>query len=109
MNFNQERHYCLARFWQFCRQPDKALQAYQQSLAHGPYFAKALRNIAFIHASKQRFDEAERFFVEALQLEPNDGQTHFNLGFVRDKLGRYEKAIASFTEAVKFNPSLDRA
>jgi tetratricopeptide (TPR) repeat protein len=109
MNFDQGRHYCLARFWQFFRQSDKALQAYQLSLEQGPHFTKALRNVAFIHASKQHFDKAERFFVEALQLEPDDAQTHFNLGFVRDKLALHEQAIASFSAAVKLNPLLDRA
>lgn len=109
MNFEQRRHYWLARFWQYFKQSDKALEAYRLSLEHGPRFTKALRNMAFIHASKERFNVAERLFGEALQLEADDAQTHFNLGYVRDKLGWHEQAIASFAEAVKLNPVLDRA
>jgi tetratricopeptide (TPR) repeat protein len=109
MNFEQRRHYLLARFWQIFRQPAKALQAYRLSLAQGARYPEALRNMAFIHASQQRFAEAEQLFGEALPLDPDDAQTHFNLGYVRDKLGRHEAAIQSFKEAVKLNPALDRA
>ncbi len=109
MNYEQRRHFYLARFWQFFKQPDKALMAYKDALAGGPRFAQALKNMAFIHASHERFGDAERLFAEALQLEPDEAQTHFNLGYVRDKLGRQQEAMASFTEAVRLNPMLDRA
>jgi tetratricopeptide (TPR) repeat protein len=109
MNFEQRRHYLLARFWQYLKQPDKALEAYRLSLAQGAHYPQALRSMAFIHASQERFIEAEQLFGEALKLEPGDAQTHFNLGYVRDKLGRHEAAVQSFGEAVKFNPALDRA
>jgi tetratricopeptide (TPR) repeat protein len=109
MNFEQWRYCALARFWQFLKQPDKALAAYRVSLEHGPHFSKALGSMAFIHASQGRFDEAERFFVEALQIEPDDANVHFNLGYVRDKLGRQQQAIESFSEAVRRYPGLDRA
>jgi tetratricopeptide (TPR) repeat protein len=109
MNFEQRRHYLLARFWQYFKQPGKALQAYRLSLAQGARYPQALRNMAFIHASQERFAEAERLFGEAVQVEPGDAQTHFNLGYVRDKLGQHGAAIQSFSEAVKLNPALDRA
>lgn len=109
MNFEQWRCYSLARFWQLLKQPDKALAAYRLSIAQGPRFSKALASIAFIHASQGRFDEAERFFAEALQIEPDDANMHFNLGYARDKLGRHQQAIASFAEAVRLYPALDRA
>lgn len=109
MNFDQWRYYSLALFWQGVRQPDKALEAYRKLLAQGVYSVKMLRNVAYIHASQQRFSDAERIFGEALQLEPGDANTHFNLGYVRDKLSRHEQAITSFAEAVRLNPGLDRA
>jgi tetratricopeptide (TPR) repeat protein len=109
VNFEQRRHFYLARFWQFLKQPDRALKAYEDALAHGPGFGAALKNMAFIHASNARFGDAERWYAEVLRLEPNDAQTHFNLGYVRDKLGRQQDAIASFAEAVRLSPMLDRA
>lgn len=109
MNYEQRRHFYLARFWQFFKQPGKALIAYENALAQGPRFGQALKNMAFIHASQERFGDAERLFCEALQLDPDEAQTHFNLGYVREKLGRQQDAIASFAEAVRLNPALDRA
>ncbi len=109
MNFEQWRYYCLARFWQSLKQPHKALEAYRILLARGARSAKALRHMAFIHASQARFDEAARIFSEALQLEPDDAHTHFNLGYARDKLGRHAQAIEAFSEAVRRHPALDRA
>jgi tetratricopeptide (TPR) repeat protein len=109
MNFEQWRYYCLGRFWQTLRHPGKALVAYDQSRKHGPHFTKALRHVAYLHASQARYTEAEQRFGEAVLIEPGDANTHFNLGYIRDQMGRHEQAIASFAEAVRLNPALDRA
>jgi tetratricopeptide (TPR) repeat protein len=109
MNFDQCRHYCLGRFWQLLKQPARALDAYGDSLHHGPRPAKVLRHMAYLHASQERYAQAESLFNEVVQLEPGDAHTHFNLGYVRDKLNRHDEAIVAFTQAVALNPALDRA
>ena len=109
MNFDTWRYYWLGRFRQTLKQPAHALQAYAQSLRHGPPSATLLRHMAYLHASQQQYGEAERLFSEAATLEPTDAHTHFNLGYVRGNLGRHEEAIVAFAQAVALNPALDRA
>jgi Tfp pilus assembly protein PilF len=109
MNFDQWRHYLLARAFELAHQPERALSAYRDAHRSNPRFAKALNAIGFILASQGRFDSAEEHFSAALQVEPGNADVQFNLGFVLDKQGRHARAIEAFREAVNLKRSLDRA
>lgn len=109
MNFEQYRHYYRGYFFETFKRPAKAIEAYRLALHHAPQFAKAAACIAHIHAMQEQFDEAERYFLEAVRLAPTQAEMHFNLGYVRDRQGRHEQAIASFTEAVRLKKTIDRA
>src|SRR5258706_6774645 len=109
MNLEQWRRYVRARFFQFARQPERALEEYRAVLAINPRLAKAWANIAYIHAKQGRFADAEHHFLEALRIAPLDAAMRFNLGYVHNELKQHAKAIEAFREAVTLKPGLDMA
>lgn len=109
MNFEQWRHYYRGYFFEIFKQPAKAIEEYRIALRHEPRFAKAAACIAVLSASQGRFEEAERYFLEALRISPDDAEMRFNLGYVCDKQRKYEEAIAAFAEALRLKPKIDRA
>lgn len=109
MNFEKYRHYLRARMFVTLGRPARAIEEYRLTLRHDPGFVKAASCLAYLYASEQQFDQAERSYRELLQLCPDDAYEHFNHGYVCDKLGKRTEAIAAFSEAVKRKPALDRA
>jgi tetratricopeptide (TPR) repeat protein len=109
MDLEQWRHHVRARFFQFAKQPERALEEYRAALEINPRLAKAWANIAYIHAKQGRFREAERNFLEALRIAPRDAEMLFNLGYVRNELKQHAGAIEAFSETVKLKPGLDMA
>ena len=48
-------------------------------------------------------------YLEALQLNPQDAQSHNNIGVTLAEQGKLEEAIAHFSEAVRINPKFTEA
>jgi len=48
--------------------------------------------------------EAERLFLEALQIDPYDKEAVYNVGFVRVRQGRLEEGIPFLKQAVRLSP-----
>jgi Flp pilus assembly protein TadD len=53
---------------------------------------------------KERYDEALRWYLEAVRLRPNDAKSWYNLGVTYDRLGQQEKADAAFEKAWQLQP-----
>jgi tetratricopeptide (TPR) repeat protein len=109
MNFEQYRHYFRGCFFETFNRRSQAIEAYHLALHYAPRFAKAAGCIAHLYALQEKFDEAERYFLEAIRLSPTDAEMHFNLGYVYDRQGKYELAISCFEEAVRLRQKIDRA
>ena len=109
MNLEQWRRYIRARFFQFVRQPERALEEYRAAVAINPRLVKGWAHIAYIHAKQGRFAEAEHHFLEALRFAPHDFGILFNLGYVRNELKQHAKAVEAFREVVKLKPAFDTA
>ena len=109
MNFEQYRHYYRGCLFETFKRPAKAIEAYQLALQHAPQFAKAAACIAHLYALQEQFEEAERYFLKAVDLLPAQAEMHFNLGFVRDRQGKYESAITAFAESVRLKKTVDRS
>jgi tetratricopeptide (TPR) repeat protein len=109
MNFEKYRHYYRGRLFERFGRPLKAIAAYKLALYFEPGFARAAACIPHLYASLGQFEDAERCFLDALRLDPANGDMHFNLGYVYDRLGKREQAIAAFKEAVSLRPGIDRA
>jgi tetratricopeptide (TPR) repeat protein len=109
MNFGKYRHYYRGRLFERVKRPLKAIEQYKLALHHEPQFAKAVACIAHLYASLGRFDDAERYFVETVRLDPANADMHFNLGYVYDQQRKFLQAISAFKEAVRLKPGIDRA
>ncbi len=72
--------------------PDKALELYTECIRIAPYSKKALNNSGTIAVSKNDFHSAERYFISALKLEPDNIRTLSNLAFVKSSLGKSDEA-----------------
>ena len=109
MNYEHWRHYARGWLFHFFNREDSAFEAFSQAFHVDQTDVKSARHLAAIAANKQRFDVADKWFVVALELTPDDAPNWFNLGFVRERAGRSRDAIAAFAEAVRLQPTLDRA
>ena len=109
MSFESWRHFARARFFEFVRRPERALEEYGAAVAIDPLLVMGWAHIAYIHAKQGRFGEAERHLDEALRIAPQDFGILFNLGYVRNELKQHRKAIDAFKEVVKLKPAFDTA
>jgi tetratricopeptide (TPR) repeat protein len=67
------------------------------------------RALAYLLVARGNHAEAERYFHEALRLEPRNAASWFNLGFLYDQRHEPARAIEAFREATRLDPKLDRA
>jgi GlpG protein len=52
----------------------------------------------------QEFEEAEKYFADAVAIDDTDGRYWYNLGLVRLNLGKFEQAHEAFLRAVEIAP-----
>lgn len=109
MDFEHFRHYARGWLLHFFGQEEKAFNEYAAAYRLRPNNAKAACSLAIIAARRKQFDVADKWFVEALRLMPDDAGMHFNHGYVLEQAGRPADAVAAFGEAVRLNPALDLA
>jgi len=109
MSYEQWRHYYRGYFFELFKRPGRAIDEYKCALDHEPKFAKAAACIAHLCAAQEQYDEAGRYFQEALRLSPSNAEMRFNLGYVYERQRKYEQAIAAFEEALRLKPNIDRA
>ncbi len=57
------------------------------------------------HLEKERWDEAEAFFREAIALAPNYAPAHAGLGYLEGKRGRVTAARSYFEKAIELEPA----
>jgi tetratricopeptide (TPR) repeat protein len=109
MNFDRMRHALRGTFFNFLRQPERALEAYRDSLRADPRHAGTLRMLGWLEAQQKRWPAAEAWYVRAVEVEPGDAHAWFNLAYVRDQGGMDDAALAAFTRATELDPNNDRA
>lgn len=109
MKLEHWMHFYRARVFLLLKQEEKAIDALNAAIAANADFALAASCLGHHYASKGQMHLAEKNFLEALRIDPNDAVTHFNLGFNYERQKQYGKAIDAFQSAVKSNPKSDRA
>lgn len=65
--------------------------------------AANLFGVASIQAGRP--EDAVAAITRALELDPNQGPSHYNLGTILHSLGRYDEAISHFKEAIRLDPN----
>lgn len=83
---------------------DLAERAFKSAVQKDPSYAPALFDLGNIHAKRQRYSEAARYYEKALRHEPN-ADLYYNLGLVRKQDGRSDLAIAAFKAGLIQDPN----
>jgi choline-sulfatase len=86
-----------------------AVPYYRKVIAGRPRTADAFVGLASAHASRGRLDEAREVLVEALAVDPENGQVHYNLGEVARVKGDVESARREYTAALADPVTRERA
>jgi len=54
-------------------------------------------------AEKGNYEQAIRYFTEAIDLNPKDAESHYSRGTAYSRKGQYEEAISDYTKALEIN------
>lgn len=65
-----------------------------------PYLYNALANS---YVENNRFDEAEKVYLQSVAVAPDFGATNSGLGYVYSKLGKHDEALKYFQRAIETN------
>ncbi len=75
---------------------------YKKRIADDPTLVNSRLNLASIYGFLRRPAEGEPLFLEAIKLQPNDGQLYNLLGIFYSDSGQLEKAAAAYAKATEF-------
>jgi tetratricopeptide (TPR) repeat protein len=83
----------------------KAEAAAKQAIKLDSAIALNYSNLGALYFYKLwRMDEVEKYFIKALQLDPNHAMTHYHYSWALYVLGRMEEAIKEHKLAQKYDP-----
>jgi len=85
---------------------DKALAAFDESIALNPDYAEAHRGKAIALMLLERFDASRALFDRAVELDATSALAYANRATLNDRTGRYEEAIRDYRKAAILNPKL---
>ena len=83
---------------------EHAVDAYKKVLELNPGAAGALVNLGTIFYRLRRFEEAEKYYLDAIQADPVYPLAQFNLGNLYDEQGRLPEAFDYYRRALSLNP-----
>ena len=87
---------------------DQAIQEFQTLIELAPNAASyAFMGLAYRHLA--RYDEARKYLLKGLQLDPRNPACLFNLGYIEARQGDLAPAQAHMELALKANPDYDDA
>ena len=82
-----------------------ALDYFQRALIYTPNYSTLEINLGIVNGAMNNAPEAERHFLRAISLTPDEDQTHFYYGRWLFQTGRAAQAIAQLESAAHLNPS----
>jgi tetratricopeptide (TPR) repeat protein len=83
---------------------EMAIEAYERVLELNPSAAGALVNLGTIFYRQRKFAEAEKYYLQAIQVDETYPLAEFNLGNLYDELGRVRDATDHYRRALTLNP-----
>jgi tetratricopeptide (TPR) repeat protein len=87
---------------------DEAIREFQTLIDLAPTAGSyAFMGLCYRHLG--RYDEARKYLMKGLQLDPDDPACLFNLGFIAARRGDMQEAENCFQSAFKANPNYDDA
>ncbi len=85
-------------------QPQLALEEYQKCLSESPPSFKTLSNLGMAYAHLNQFDQAIRYYEQALALDSGNPPIRLNLGLAYLKTNRPEQAARQFARTLMADP-----
>jgi antitoxin component YwqK of YwqJK toxin-antitoxin module len=86
---------------------DSALVCYYEALKRMPYSSKLLYDIGATYYRLDSLDLAERYFIQAITVNPTYYRATFMLGRLNEKMNRRIEAMLCYYMASLINPSVD--
>ena len=85
----------------------KAVKCYEKLIAglEGKERIPVAEHIAFISAENNAFDDAVKYYLEAVKLGSGDPNIFYNLAAVYDRQGKFKEAGEALARAVSANPA----
>jgi len=83
----------------------EAEQAARRALALNPQNSTALIALGSIHRDRQEWDEAEGFYRQALDLDPDNAEAHQQYGEWLHRTGRIAEAVRTLDRATALDPA----
>ncbi|MGD8992282.1 MAG: tetratricopeptide repeat protein [Desulfobacterales bacterium] len=77
-----------------------AKQQYEKALQLNPKFVPALNNLALVTAANKEYDSALAAFLEALNYDPDNAETHYNIACMYARLNKPDQSIEWLKKAI---------
>jgi type II secretory pathway predicted ATPase ExeA/tetratricopeptide (TPR) repeat protein len=107
---NAEAHFDLGRLYTKSKNYPKAIMAYQKAANLNHRSSDTFYNLGFIYAATKDFANAEKMFLQVVDLKPPYlDKALFNLAVVQQKQGKNQQCIKNLEKAIKNNPKNQRA
>jgi len=102
-------HFFMARSYGFLGNTENAIKSYERSLEiNDPKHVCAQRNMGIAIRGKGSNAEAMKWFKKALDIDPDNSETHIEMGKTLRELGDFDAAISHFRHALKSKPGNSR-
>jgi Flp pilus assembly protein TadD len=86
------------------RDPQAALEAYEQAVAADPGLLKARINLGCLLHETGRLDKAEAVYRDAIRMSGDDPVLLYDLGVLLDDMGRKREAMQAYEAALRDDP-----
>lgn len=100
-----DRYYTLGKYYFWQNRLVKAQEAFQQALKIQPNSVDALNGMGAVYDRFGQFEDAQRFYRQALSITPEAAYIWANLGYSLLLEGRVVMAVALLEKTVKMDPS----
>ncbi|MDR2339773.1 MAG: M48 family metalloprotease [Deltaproteobacteria bacterium] len=81
--------------------PERAINTFQARLKENPADASALHGLGLVATRSNRFQQAEKYFRDALAASPGNGEYLSDLGALYFQLRKPEQALTEYQAALK--------
>jgi len=76
------------------------------ALTYAPQNPAIIRSLAFAYASAGQFEQAEAWYGQSFDADPNDAYAHADFAFLLLQEGKQERAVSQLKQAVDLQPQV---
>lgn len=97
-------HYNLGASYKKNEDYGNAMVRLEQAMQYDPTLIKAMNLLGAMYHEIGRLEDAERCYIQTIEVQPDYAMAHFNLGAIAWVYGDFEKASEYFQNAVDLSP-----